>query len=104
LIFEPIDYTNQPQPLKLNYANFSKSFQVKSLKPYITTSSVSENMKATKQVYGSNIVLPPRSIVTIVNKLSNVMTDPSIPVINKINFMTIAVLILICNSIKASKY
>ena len=78
LVIIAINYTDRAQPLNLNYVNFPKGFKMNVLRPYVTTGSSSENLKATKSITNSEVILPARSISTMVNKISDVLPDPDL--------------------------
>lgn len=78
LVIVAINYSNQPETLHIKYNGFPKNFGLKQLKPFLTTSSVSENLKASKWITDSTITLPARSMVTLVNKIPEIMIDPKV--------------------------
>jgi O-glycosyl hydrolase len=79
LVIIAINLTNHPQALKIKFANCPEKFQVNRLKPYLTTDSPDQNMKALQPFAGGQYSVPARSIVTLVNKLPNVMPEPLNP-------------------------
>jgi O-Glycosyl hydrolase len=81
LVIVAINCSNQPETLHIDFNGFPKNFGFKQLKPFVTTSSASDNLKAGKWITGSTITLPARSMVTLVNKIPEILKDPEVSTI-----------------------